>query len=828
MPISDRSTSFSSPRARLLALAPATSILLSLTLSAQQPSALAQAELQRRAASAAEARELLEKGDESYQAGRWSEAVEAYSGARDLLPDAPATAELRDAATERLVQASVERAREQGRLGDVKGAGDTVDRVLDEAVAPGHGLALEARANLDDPIRTNPAATPELAAEVEEVRMLLYKAGGFEELGAFDKAHAVYEDVLRVDPTNKAARRGMESLARHRADYARAAYDETRAAMLGQVDGGWELPVAPSEAPPGDLSPGAASGDGKILVANKLERIVLPVVDFDQVNIREALDFLRAQSIELDALELDPAQRGINFVLDLGDPDSAVGQKVLAARISLQLKNVPLTEVLRYIGEITRTTYSPQEFAVAIRPSGSDSSDLITRTYRVAPDFLSSGGGAGGEAAAADDPFAEADEGEGLIPQRLSAQEVLKQQGVSFPDGSNASFSAGSSTLRVINTAANHEMVEQIVEAASASEPAMVLVEVRMVKTQERVLKELGFDWLLGEFSLGGSGLTPGVSALTLTGGVQNAASMSDIALPPGEFYRRSITSGNRSGDEAILGDSIDDLILEQQQRGVTRGSARAPGILWANGVINNTNLTMLMRGLERQKGVDMVVRPATATRSGQQSTIEILREFIYPTEYEPPELPNAVNTPQIVDLTTGQVTNGQAPLTPITPATPTSFETRDVGVVLDVLPTVSADRHYVDIALKPSVTDFDGFINYGTPITTEAPVSLGSLARPLGGSNRVEMTSNEILMPVFSVMRTETNLTVADGATLVIGGMMQEKLQKVEDSTPILGDLPVVGRMFQSSAYAPVRTAVVFFVTVRVVDPTGKPFRDH
>jgi general secretion pathway protein D len=236
----------------------------------------------------------------------------------------------------------------------------------------------------------------------------------------------------------------------------------------------------------------------------------------------------------------------------------------------------------------------------------------------------------------------------------------------------------------------------------------------------------------------------------------------------------------------------------------------------------------MLMRGLERKKGVDMVVRPATATRSGQQSTIEILREFIYPTEYEPPELPNAVVTPQIVDLTTGEVTNGQAPVTPITPATPTSFETRDVGVVLDVLPTVSADRHYVDIALKPSVTDFDGFINYGTPITTEAPVTLGSLARPLGGSNRVEMTSNEILMPVFSVMRTETNLTVADGATLVIGGMMQEKLQKVQDRTPILGDLPVVGRMFQSSAYAPVRTAVVFFVTVRVVDPTGKPFRDH
>jgi general secretion pathway protein D len=97
-----------------------------------------------------------------------------------------------------------------------------------------------------------------------------------------------------------------------------------------------------------------------------------------------------------------------------------------------------------------------------------------------------------------------------------------------------------------------------------------------------------------------------------------------------------------------------------------------------------------------------------------------------------------------------------------------------------------------------------------------------------LGSADRVELTPNEILMPVFSVMKTETNLTIADGSTLVIGGMLQEKLQKVEDKTKILGDLPVVGRMFQSQAYAPIRTAVVFLVTVKVVDPTGKPFRDR
>jgi general secretion pathway protein D len=501
-----------------------------------------------------------------------------------------------------------------------------------------------------------------------------------------------------------------------------------------------------------------------------------------------------------------------------------VARRILDTKINLQLKNVPLVEVLRYIGEITRTVHSPQEFAVAVRPAGSDSTDLVTRTYRVPPDFLTSGGAADGGDAAGDDPFAADDKPEGVIPRRLSAEEVLKQQGVSFPEGTSASYTAANSTLRVRNTPANQAMVEQIVEAASNTEPAAVVVEVRMVKTQQRILEELGFDWLLSDFSLGGSGLTPGVAAGHLSGGNEGAPGFGDIKLPTGETNRRAITSGNRSGDGAILGDSIDDLILEQQQ-GFSRGAARAPGVLWANGVINNTNLTMLMRGLDRKKGVDLVVSPSTTTRSGQQSTIEVIREFIYPTEYEPPELPNSINNPDVIDLDTGEILGGNAPQSPVTPATPSSFEKRDVGVVLDVLPTVSADRHYVDIALKPSVTDFDGFINYGTPITGEAESLLGDLT---GADTRVTLTDNDILMPVFSVMRTETNLTVADGSTLVIGGMLQEKIQNVEDKTPILGDLPVVGRMFQSKAYAPVRTAVVFFVTVRVVDPTGKPFRGH
>jgi general secretion pathway protein D len=827
MPISDRYHAITS-RARLLAIAPLTCLLLGQPLAAQTRSSLAEAELQRRANNVQEAHELLKKGDESYEAGRWAEAVAAYTGARELLPDAPATAALRGSATDRLVQASVELARQERRFGDVEGAKETVAKVLDPSVAPGDASATQMEEELNDPIRTNPAATLEHGKDVEEVRMLLYKADGYKNLGEFRKAGLAFEDVLRIDPTNKAARRGMEAVTQMRLDYYRAAHDHARGEMLAEVDGAWELRVRPSISIPDAIGP-ADSGpaDGRMLISNKLDRLILPSLDFEGTNIQEALDYLRAQSVKLDTFEDDPTRKGVNFVLDLGPADSEAATGVMATPINLQLKNVPMSQALRYIGEITRTTYSPQQFAVVVHPVGMASAELITRTYSVPPDFLSSGGtAAGGEGEL--DPFAEDRAGEGLLARKMDAITVLKNLGVSFPEGSTAVFNAGNSTLRVTNTIANHSLVEQAVEQAQNTQPTMVMVEVRMIKTQERRLRELSFDWLLSDFRLGGDGLTPGVPAGHLSGGTQNPANLDDVALPPGEYFRNALTAGNRSGTEVITGDAIDARILQQQQ-GFAPGAARAPGVLWANGILNNTNLTMLMRGLSQKTGVDMVVSPSTATRSGQQSTIEIIREFIYPEEYEPPELPNTVGGGDtLVDLDTGDVFAEERPLVPITPATPTSFTKKDVGVVLDVLPTVSADRHYVDLALKPTVTNFDGFINYGTPIISAAPPSTFGVLGDVVGDGTVVLTSNEILMPVFSVMKTETNLTIQDGATLVIGGLLEERVQKFEDKTKFFGDLPLVGRMFQNEGYAPVRTAIVFLVTVKVVDPSGETPRGN
>lgn len=102
--------------------------------------------------------------------------------------------------------------------------------------------------------RSSAALTYEQAGKVDEVRKNLYLAEGSYNLGKYDEARANYEQALRADPHNSAARRGIERIEAAKTDYYRAAYDHTRAELLAEVDKAWEL-AAPQDSAP------AAGGD---------------------------------------------------------------------------------------------------------------------------------------------------------------------------------------------------------------------------------------------------------------------------------------------------------------------------------------------------------------------------------------------------------------------------------------------------------------------------------------------------------------------------------------------------------------------------------------
>jgi general secretion pathway protein D len=780
------------------------------------PAPLAERELEERRAAIAEAEELLTKGDQAYLADRFADAAVAFSGARELVPDAPLTAQLRAAATQRFVQASIAHANALSRKGDVAAAKAAVEAVLKPDVAPNDAGALALRNQLDDPIRTNPALTKQYTAEVDAVRQRLYTAEGAYNLGKFAEAKKHYEAVLRIDPTNTAARRGLELVATAKVAYQKSAADQTRAELLNEVAAGWETAVPNPTLDVAAVDPNVPSPTGAFVpVANKLDRIVIPNLSLDGASLQDAIDLLRIRSAELDTLELDPARRGVNFHIDIGGESSELGNRIRAVRFNLRLTNVPISQVLRYVNEQTQTTYTTDDFTVIIRPQGLDSKELVSHIYRVPPDFLSSLGTSRDAAAVKQgDPFATAPP-KALLAERRGAQEVLHEQGIQFPEGASATFNPANSTLTVVNTAANLDIIAQIVDSVAKTEPVMVCVRVTMIQVQENRLKELGFDWLVSPMGFGGAGWIPGTDTLNFSGGtVGNGSAMHDIDIPSGQFERNPITSGNRSGDGAAYKNSIDQLIDTNNDITRVDAASRAPGIFGVSKVLNDRSVQVLMRGLDQKKGVDIMTAASTVTRSGQASSVRSVREMPYPTEYEPPQLPS-----------TGGNSNGGVGFA-VPPATPSAFEKREIGITLEVTPTADEAKRFVDVALNPSVVDFDGFVNYGSPIFAPQATNLVGILDPL--LPRTLLSDNRILMPVFSTHRTATSLTVADGATIVIGGLLQNRIQNVEDKTPLFGDLPIFGRLFQSKAVQPISTAVVFLVNIQLVDPTGQPFNNR
>ena len=216
----------------------------------------------------------------------------------------------------------------------------------------------------------------------------------------------------------------------------------------------------------------------------------------------------------------------------------------------------------------------------------------------------------------------------------------------------------------------------------------------------------------------------------------------------------------------------------------------------------------MIMRGLDQKKDESRMFNPSVIVRPGERARLFSGNQLVYPTEYEPPELPN-------------QVGGGNGAF-PVTPSTPTAFETVDLGFDFEVEPTVGEDRNYIELRLNPVYTQLDGFIDYGSPISS-------IITDPITGlPMSYNLTGNNILMPVFSKIRLNTSVTLRDGVTMVVGGLHQSRIDKVEDKVPVLGDIPFIGRFFQSSGYRPTKRALVMFVHAKLVDPTGKAWADR
>lgn len=141
----------------------------------------------------------------------------------------------------------------------------------------------------------------------------------------------------------------------------------------------------------------------------------------------------------------------------------------------------------------------------------------------------------------------------------------------------------------------------------------------------------------------------------------------------------------------------------------------------------------------------------------------------------------------------------GTSAITPIT-------QSVETGPILDVVPYVLADGYTINLALIPSDTEFGGYDQLSLPQVT-------------GNLNVVQLPT---VLPKFTVRQLVTTVNVWDNQTVVLGGLITSTVQSTKNKVPIVGDLPLFGRFFQSQSKTTDKKNLMIFVTATIVDPAG------
>ena len=149
------------------------------------------------------------------------------------------------------------------------------------------------------------------------------------------------------------------------------------------------------------------------------------------------------------------------------------------------------------------------------------------------------------------------------------------------------------------------------------------------------------------------------------------------------------------------------------------------------------------------------------------------------------------------------QVVNQAVQTSAITP----NEQQVEVGPVLDVIPYVLSDGYTVNLTLIPSLTEFSG---YATAPTIP------------GISSGLNVVMIPTILPDFTVRQVITTVNIWDNQTVVLGGLISSTVQNETDKVPLLGDLPLVGRLFQSQSKISTKKNLMIFVTATIVDPAG------
>jgi general secretion pathway protein D len=685
------------------------------------------------------------------------------------------------------------------------------------AIFPDHAESLALKKEIESFIEANPPIPVEDTEAYEtrqkKIARLIREGKSHLEVNELDEAKSKFQQVLLTDKYHVDAMRMMADIARRQHNAALEHRNMHVQELMKKVTETWYPPlIAPPVTPTGG-APAAQRirADDPIVV--KMKNIPVDELTFKNAPVDEVINELGKIS-----REKDPDKIGLNMVLitknaaadanaapevpaapdafGFGFEQPAAGDvgpaRAASTGVNFSVRRSTLFAVLQLVCESATLHYTIENGIVVIRDEASQTH--VTRFYPVDPALMSGiigavGPGAGG---ANPDPWGAGGGGGGIgggfpggaaqpAGPGADIRAVFQRFGAKFPQGSSISYEPAITQLIITNTPENLEKIEEILDKLQIT-PRQVEIETRFVEVLQTKMDEFGFKWFLTDpWEIA---VEKGTGPISTRPRIQMDSSDQGITRGTRNFYWNPLNSSVGAASS------------------VTRSDSATPmgNIASFSSILTNPELQVVLTALDQSGHSDLLSAPRVTTLSGVSAVIEVVREIIYPTEFDVSE--NDIN------FVPGGGVAGQNQNIPFIPPTviPGGFETRQVGVILNVTPTINPDNYTINLVLVPEIAELTEWLQYGTQIGLDD-----------GSSFNVNMPQ-----PVFSSRRVTTTMVVWDGQTVVMGGLIREDLVNYEDKIPLLGDIPLLGYLFRSKGTRSEKRNLMIFVTARLVDPGG------
>lgn len=529
------------------------------------------------------------------------------------------------------------------------------------------------------------------------------------------------------------------------------------------------------------------------------EEVGSETTDVPGESARKAMWNRLMNKIPAVSLDNNTISEAVQFLIEEGNIPIVLDAAGVNDKISLDAEGPTILTVIEYICDTANLNYVVTGDAVIIAKGDGQ---METRIWTVSPGVVSKASEIESDESSSDafggifDTDTGSDEDFTAMETEPELVRALKDYIGAEVEGSTIFLEPVSGTLVARNTVKNLELIDAYLKNLDESgDQVQVEIQARFVEISDEDLNEISFGMKL-------KSPWKVVSAHNKDG---NA-----VVANPTDFTGalRRYSKGKRNSRYADRLRSVMNL-TGISPMGNNQVTDEVLGFF--TNALTDPEVGLIFNAIDNKTNADVLSAPSVTTVSGQpRVTIKQITEVMYPedyTVYKPAIIYSNSRNFSLIDY------GGAADVSAMPGyATVESTLKEDVGIELQVSPIVADDKRTVsmDISCKTSAEI--------EPRTVSVYV----------GNEALGVDPIELDIPRFKFSEVKTQVVVADGETVVLGGMVTETLRKYKDKVPFLGDLPLIGRFFRAEGSFNQKKHLLIFVKTNIITPTGELYRDR